>query len=152
MIDEMEVTHERIAYFQRLLAQLRVTARPEEFSAVTSGYRAEIHRMQKEILDYLTQHMSESFIENDSCIVVRLNRKLDMSTIEHVTLSELHNLLQSLQLPPDTHLTIKFEDAQAVQKAVERQKAIDAMKKLKGSGNGNLVAALLTEREKEALL
>ncbi len=55
---EMEVTHERIAYFQRLLAQLRVTVRPEEFSAVTSGYRAEIQRMQKEILDYLTQHVS----------------------------------------------------------------------------------------------
>jgi len=55
---EMEVTHERIAYFQRLLAQLRVTARPEEFAAVTSGYRAEIHRMQKEILEYLTQHVS----------------------------------------------------------------------------------------------
>jgi hypothetical protein len=55
---EMEVTHERIAYFQRLLAQLRVTARPEEFSAVTSGYRAEIQRMQKEIFEYLTQHAS----------------------------------------------------------------------------------------------
>jgi hypothetical protein len=50
---EMESTHERFAYFQRLLAQLRVTARPEEFTAVASGYRAEIQRMQKEILDYL---------------------------------------------------------------------------------------------------
>jgi len=57
---EMEVTHERIAYFQRLLAQLRVTARPEEFPMVASGYRAEIQRMQKEILDYLTRHASES--------------------------------------------------------------------------------------------
>lgn len=50
---EMEVTHERIAYFQSLLAQLRVTTKPEEFKAVSSGYRAEIQRMQKEILDYL---------------------------------------------------------------------------------------------------
>jgi hypothetical protein len=48
---EMEVTHERIAYFQRLLAQLRVTARPEEFSAVTNGYRAEIQRMQKKFMN-----------------------------------------------------------------------------------------------------
>lgn len=56
---EMEVTHERIAYFQRLLAQLRVTARPEEFPVVAGGYRAEIQRMQKEILDYLTRHASE---------------------------------------------------------------------------------------------
>lgn len=47
----MEVTHERIVYFQRLLAQLRVTAKPEEFKAVASGYRAEIQCMQKEILD-----------------------------------------------------------------------------------------------------
>ncbi len=75
-----------------------------------------------------------------------------MSTIEHVTLSELQNILQSLQLPPDTRLTVQFEDAQAMQKALKRQKAIEAMKKLKGSGNGNLVAALLTEREKDALL
>ena len=75
-----------------------------------------------------------------------------MSTVEHVTLSELQNLLQSLQLPPETRLTVKFEDAQAVEKALKRQKAIEAMKKLKGSGNGNLVNALLAEREKEALL
>ncbi|NUM77756.1 hypothetical protein HUU40_25620 [candidate division KSB1 bacterium] len=57
---EMEATHERIAYFQRLLAQLRVTAKPEEFAAVASGYRAEIQRMQKEVLDYLMRHASES--------------------------------------------------------------------------------------------
>ena len=56
---EMEATQERIAYFQRLLAQLRVTAKPEEFTAVASGYRAEIQRMQKEILDYLMRHASE---------------------------------------------------------------------------------------------
>lgn len=58
--EEMEATHERIAYFQRLLAQLRVTAKPEEFAAVASGYRAEIQRMQKEVLDYLMKHASES--------------------------------------------------------------------------------------------
>ena len=77
---------------------------------------------------------------------------MDMSTIEHVTLSELQNLLQSLHLPPDTRLTVKFENAQSVKKAVKRQKAVAAMKKLRGSGNGNLVTALLAEREKEALL
>ena len=72
-----------------------------------------------------------------------------MSQLEHVTLSELQDLLQSLQLPPETRLTVKFEDGQAVQKALKRQKAVEAMKKLKGSGNGNLVSALLTERTKE---
>ncbi len=72
-----------------------------------------------------------------------------MSMIEHVTLSELQNLLHSLQLPPETRLTVKFEDAQAVEIALKRQKAIAAMQKLKGSGNGNLVDALLIEREEE---
>ena len=43
---ELAVTQQRIAYFQRVLAQLRVTASPEEFPAVASGYRAEIVRMQ----------------------------------------------------------------------------------------------------------
>ncbi len=57
---EMEATQERIAYFQRLLAQLRVSATREEFPAVASGYRTEIARMQDEVLDYLTRHTSES--------------------------------------------------------------------------------------------
>jgi hypothetical protein len=56
---EMKATEERIAYFYRLLSQLRVTASPEEFPAVASGYRAEIARMQDEVLDYLTRHASE---------------------------------------------------------------------------------------------
>jgi hypothetical protein len=56
---ELEATQERIAYFSRLLAQLRVTATPEEFPAVASGYRAEIARMQDEVLEYLTRHSSE---------------------------------------------------------------------------------------------
>lgn len=55
---ELEGTRERIAYLQRLLAQLRVTATPEEFPLVAGGYRAEIERMQTEVLDYLTRHIS----------------------------------------------------------------------------------------------
>ena len=56
---ELEVTQQRIAYFQRVLAQLRVTARREEFSLLASGYRAEIGRMQDEVMQYLTRHASE---------------------------------------------------------------------------------------------
>jgi len=56
---ELEAMQERIAYFQRLLAQLRITAKPEEFPAVASGYRAEIVRMQDEVLTYLMRHASE---------------------------------------------------------------------------------------------
>ncbi len=57
---ELAVTQERIEYFLRLLTQLRVTSRPEEFPLVAGGYRAEVERMQQEVLDYLTRHVSET--------------------------------------------------------------------------------------------
>ena len=60
---ELAATQERIAYFQRLLAQLRVTATREEFPAVASGYRAEIVRMQEDALEYLTRHASAASSE-----------------------------------------------------------------------------------------
>jgi hypothetical protein len=56
---ELGVTQERIAYFQRLLAQLRVTSTPAQFPMVASGYSAEVVRMQDEVLAYLTRHVSE---------------------------------------------------------------------------------------------
>jgi hypothetical protein len=56
---QLEATQERIAYFQHLLAQLRVTAKPEEFPYVASGYKTEIIKMQDEVLEYLTRHSSE---------------------------------------------------------------------------------------------
>jgi hypothetical protein len=52
---ELAVTRERISYFLDLLARLRVSSRPEELPFVTSGYRAEVERMQREVLDYLTR-------------------------------------------------------------------------------------------------
>ncbi len=52
---ELTVTQERIAYFLDLLARLRQSSRSEELALVTSGYRAEVERMQREVLDYLTQ-------------------------------------------------------------------------------------------------
>ena len=50
---ELAVTRERVAKLERLLDALRKTARPEEWPALSSGYRLEIERMQGEILDYL---------------------------------------------------------------------------------------------------
>jgi hypothetical protein len=52
---ELQVTQERIKKFEQLLADLRRTARPEEFAAVSSGYRLEIERMQAEVLEYLVR-------------------------------------------------------------------------------------------------
>ncbi len=51
---ELKVTRERVSYLLDLLARLRVSCRPEELALVTSGYRAEVERMQREVLDYLT--------------------------------------------------------------------------------------------------
>lgn len=56
---ELAATQERILQFQRILAQLRVTARPEEFAAVTSGYLHELERMQDDVLEYLRHHASQ---------------------------------------------------------------------------------------------
>ena len=52
---ELTVSRKRVAELERLLDQLRKTARPEEWPALSSGYRLEIERMQGEILDYLVQ-------------------------------------------------------------------------------------------------
>ena len=56
---ELKTSQQRIAYFQDLLLQLRVKVSAEEFTLVSSGYRAEIEKMQEEVLDYLTQHVGE---------------------------------------------------------------------------------------------
>ena len=75
-----------------------------------------------------------------------------MSALEHVTVSELQTLLASMHLPSDTRVTVTFEDGQVSEAAVRREKALAALRKLRGSGNGRLVTALLREREKDARL
>ena len=52
---ELAVTRERVGKLERILGSLRATARPEEWPALSSGYRLEIERMQGEILDYLVE-------------------------------------------------------------------------------------------------
>ena len=52
---ELATARERVAKLERLLEDLRGTARPEEWPALSSGYRLEIERMQGEILDYLVR-------------------------------------------------------------------------------------------------
>ena len=61
---ELEVMRERVASLEKVLQALRKTARPEEWSALSSGYRLEIERMQGEILDYLVQGAPESPAES----------------------------------------------------------------------------------------
>ncbi len=57
---ELKGTQERIAYFEGLVAQFRVSAPRENFSAMAEGYLAEIERMHAEVLEYLRRHSSES--------------------------------------------------------------------------------------------
>lgn len=52
---ELAVARKGVASLERLLEDLRKTARPEEWPALSSGYRLEIERMQGEILDYLVR-------------------------------------------------------------------------------------------------
>lgn len=52
---ELKVPRERITYFLDLLGRFRESSRPEELARVSSGYRAEVERMQRDVLDYLTQ-------------------------------------------------------------------------------------------------
>ncbi len=53
-------TRNRVTKLERLLEELRKTARPEEWQALSSGYRLEIERMQGEILDYLVREEPRS--------------------------------------------------------------------------------------------
>jgi hypothetical protein len=58
--EELRGTRARIVQFEDLLAQMRVSARPDLFPSMASGYRAEIEKMQSEVLEYLTRHASQS--------------------------------------------------------------------------------------------
>jgi hypothetical protein len=74
-----------------------------------------------------------------------------MQTLENIILSEFQELLNHVKLPIKTRLTVTFQDDQSAMEILKRKRAIEAMQKLKGSGNGNLVNVLLKEREKDKL-
>ena len=50
---ELAVARARVVQLERLLESLRKPARPDEWRAMSSGYRLEIERIQGEVLDYL---------------------------------------------------------------------------------------------------
>lgn len=57
---ELTVTLERIAKFQRQVSHLRkVETNPENYHAAVSGYLAEIDRMQLAVREYLSLHPAE---------------------------------------------------------------------------------------------
>lgn len=58
---ELKVTLDRISKFQAQIAHLRHTeSNPVNFRASTSGYFAEVDRMQLEVREYLSLHPQEA--------------------------------------------------------------------------------------------
>ena len=56
---ELKCTQERIAWFEGLVAQFRVSVEPETFPAMAEGYLAEIEKMHAEVIEYLRHHPSQ---------------------------------------------------------------------------------------------
>jgi hypothetical protein len=56
---ELKCTQERIAWFEGLVAQFRVSVEPETFPAMAEGYLAEIEKMHAEVIEYLRRHPSQ---------------------------------------------------------------------------------------------
>lgn len=56
---ELKCTQERIAWFESLVAQFRVSVPPENFPAMSEGYLAEVEKMHIEVMEYLKRHASE---------------------------------------------------------------------------------------------
>ena len=51
--DELVATEEQILKFARILDELRATAMPEEFAAVSAHYQSEIEKMQDAVREYV---------------------------------------------------------------------------------------------------
>lgn len=57
---ELDVTLERIARFQRQVAHLRnVETNPQNYHGSVSGFLSEIDRMQLDVREYLSVHPAE---------------------------------------------------------------------------------------------
>jgi hypothetical protein len=57
---ELEGTQQRIAFFFRVVANMRANARtPEEYRLYANSYLTEIEKMNAEVLAYLQRHPSE---------------------------------------------------------------------------------------------
>ncbi|MBS1791508.1 MAG: hypothetical protein JST85_27615 [Acidobacteria bacterium] len=59
---ELEGTQERIAFFCRIVANMRKVESPKNFPYMASGYLAEIEKMNAEVLEYLKQPASEAHL------------------------------------------------------------------------------------------
>ena len=53
---ELQGTQERLAFFSRLVANMRQVEKPENFKYMASGYLAEVEKMHAEVMAYLSRH------------------------------------------------------------------------------------------------
>ena len=74
-----------------------------------------------------------------------------MPTAINTTLSELQFILSHTNLSSEARLKVTFEDEESSIELFKKKKAIEAMRQLKGSGNGNLIESLLKERKMDKL-
>jgi len=74
-----------------------------------------------------------------------------MPTAINTTLSEFKFLLSHTKLSSEARLIVTFEDEESSIELLKRKRAIEAMRQLKGSGNGNLIESLLKERKMDKL-
>ncbi len=56
---ELRATQERIEFFEKTVAQMRVTCMPAEFPHMAGAWLAEVEKMHHEVLQYLSRHSSE---------------------------------------------------------------------------------------------
>ncbi len=56
---ELNGTQERIAFFAKIVAEMRVRVPAENYAAMAGGYLAEIDKMHAEVMDYLSRHAGE---------------------------------------------------------------------------------------------
>ncbi len=58
---ELQAAQERIAFFYRVLSNMRVQARSsEEYRLYYNSYLVELERMHAEVLEYLRHHAGEA--------------------------------------------------------------------------------------------
>ncbi|MEW6128516.1 MAG: hypothetical protein AB1757_15860 [Acidobacteriota bacterium] len=57
---ELQATQERIAFFYKTVANMRLKATPEEYRLFSSSYLAEIDKMHAEVMEYLKKHPGET--------------------------------------------------------------------------------------------
>jgi len=72
-----------------------------------------------------------------------------MATAIDISLKDFQTIIKSMNLPDETKVSLTLENELVAIEVQRKRKALEAIKKLKGSGTGNLIKVLLKERAKD---